>query len=543
MTKTNILKTTFLVAFSLISTYLIITFRYFPHLGLFIFFTSLALITFKYKKSKTTVDYLLTGTIIILSFCLFYWAPTVTTLLNVVAILYLGAILALRNTNTFNFSLIETLLAPIQIVLETIVTKNTFINRIDQENDENIKLSKEQRSEIVTGSIISIIVLAVIVPLLASANPIFNSWLDFNIPDLIVDFFNDGGIVKVIFFSVLMFFIPRYLIRTRIEKRQIIEKIDKDKGFENLIPKVVTIVVLFLFFISQIQLYFASTEYLEAIGYSNSRQTNEVFYQLAVVILVILGLVYKDRSKRLKHAIATYILAAQGIFLTFIAVNSDVTYIQNWGLTYKRLYGLFIIAWVVGMLIAGVGEYVKELKNNEFIKFSVLYTAFLLILVNISNFDYLIFHYSKSTTHIGTDYLYMSKLSSNARSYVEMVETLKPELQNIVESENLEYSEQTANNLYALEVVNQNIVDLRRKYESNEYDFRMFNYSEYKEYKRTKEIDTEEVKELLDKYYQLEWQQYQQNTLVIKEEVEKSEEIDYGNSSVSNDIEIQQYPN
>lgn len=105
------------------------------------------------------------------------------------------------------------------------------------------------------------------------------------------------------------------------------------------------------------------------------------------------------------------------MFLTFIALKSVYDYSYNWGFTYKRLWGYTGVFWILGVFAFFVYKYFKDLQDTYFVKGVILFSSLVLIGVNIANFDSLIFHYRKSVTHSGIDYLYLSGLSSDAESY------------------------------------------------------------------------------------------------------------------------------
>lgn len=68
------------------------------------------------------------------------------------------------------------------------------------------------------------------------------------------------------------------------------------------------------------------------------------------------------------------------------------------------------------------------LKNSSFVRKALLWSSFTLLAINILNFDYIIYHYAKSTTHEGIDHFYLSRLSTDARSYREHIQLLISEI-------------------------------------------------------------------------------------------------------------------
>lgn len=233
-------------------------------------------------------------------------------------------------------------------------------------------------------------------------------------------------------------------------------------------------------------IYFATDEILQALGYTHSQYAREVFAQLSVVALVILGLVYNDKSKKQWSKILTYILALEGIFLTFIALKSVYDYSSNWGFTYKRLWGYTGVFWILGVFTFFLYEYLKDLQDTYFVKGVIIFSSLVLIGVNIANFDYLIFHYRKSVTHRGIDYRYLSGLSSDAESYAEHLQILENKMNGIDKQSNENYSIVPA----AWRVL-RSIDRLQRKYKH--LDLRILNLGEYFQYQQIKSVDTQKI--------------------------------------------------
>jgi hypothetical protein len=102
-----------------------------------------------------------------------------------------------------------------------------------------------------------------------------------------------------------------------------------------------------------------------------------------------------------------------------MAYKSVFEYIDAWGLTHKRLYGLTFATWIAGIFVLFFIYYKNGDAISRFVRRTVIFSALLLILINILNFDYLIYHFGKANTGQGIDYTYLSTLSPDSLSYKE----------------------------------------------------------------------------------------------------------------------------
>lgn len=482
-------------------SYLVIAPPFFPSFGIALSLGLLSTIVMMFKEHKTRFDRVLYSFTIILSFFILFRSNGFITFLNILAILFLGSLLVLSRKEETRYGFLEFFLSPLTLFIKTFTTKSIYALHIDSLWKQHVHVSQEGISEVVKSLVVSGIILAIIIPLLASANPIFGQLVGdifgiFNIRTLIEWMFNADRIVLVIrslFFLLLVFFIPRML--TYLNKPML--------GFSNtpntvqaislLLPKIIVSAVLLVFFITQAQLYFASKDTLLALGYTHSDYAREVFGQLTVVALVILAIIYNDKDKKTLSRYLTYMLVLEGFFLAGIALKSVYDYSVTWGYTHKRLWGYTGVFWITGVFGLFLYTYLGGLKNNFFVRRVILFSALTLAIVNMANFDALIFHYRKSVTHEGMDYLYLSKLSPDSQSYKDQLDLTK---KIIVTGDKSTIEHMKAR--HAREVTIYKIQDLQRKYET--LDIRHFNISEYAQYLQIKSVDTKALLEELESY-------------------------------------------
>jgi hypothetical protein len=138
------------------------------------------------------------------------------------------------------------------------------------------------------------------------------------------------------------------------------------------------------------------------------------------------------------------------------------------------------MTWLTGSLLVFVYHYKKTTPDLRFLKQIMTYTMAVLLLVNLLNFDYLIYHYDKASTSAGVDYEYLAGLSTDAHGYKDELTKL---VLAIEQSPSLDYKK--INPAYT---ILGNIDMLRFKYGAKK-DLNSFNFSEYQEYLNTKDVD------------------------------------------------------
>lgn len=482
----------FLLFLSAVFSYLLVVPGYFPYLGIGVFFIVLSSLVFVFKKEKSVNLWLLYGLTLLFSIFIFYRVNSFLVFLNTIAVIYLDSILTLGDKEERNFY--DLLISPLVVFFQPLKIRSIYklelTSRIKRE-----QFNLEKLSGLILSVFITVLILLAIIPLLSYSNPFFSKLVtDFlnvvNLRRLIEILFKENFfiyLVRVLLFLVFALFIPRLLTYTNITLKKT-SIISLSLTINNLlIPKVVTGIVLIIFFITQAQLYLATEEVLKTLGYSHSQYAREVFAHLSIVTLIIFSLIYSDRIKNYWSKLLTYLLIVEAIFLNFSALKSVYDYSSNWGFTHKRLYGYTGVAWIFGLFLFFLYKYHQDLKNSKFVRNIFFWSGFTLIAINILNFDYVIYHYAKSTTHEGIDHYYLSRLSTDAQSYREHIQQLVFEIEK---SDKADFRKIQA----AWTLLNK-IEKLKNKY--NNLDIRTINFSEYFEYLRIKNLNLYSYKTIL----------------------------------------------
>ena len=470
---------------SLIFSYLIITLNYFPHLGFTLSLVLFSLLSYKFKKDKGKETKLYLTFTLLFSLLLSVRSEGAITFLNLVAALFFGSLI-LVSYDKDKKAVLDYIYAQLLFIIKSVFARNDYYLEF---KEKKTSFNTVKATEIVFGILITIFLLVIILPLLSSTNPFFlrlieNVWNFLSLENLFKNIVLESVFIwslRLVFFLIFIFIIPKIITLINKSNNYTLPSFFKIDALPLHIPKLVLAIILFVFFITQLQFYFASDEILKSMGISYSQHTREVFGQLSLVAGIVLVLIYNDKGKSTLGTILTYILGVQGIFLTLMAYKSVFEYINAWGLSYKRLYGLTFATWVTGIFFHFFRNYRQNKGVAMFVKKTIIFSGVILFLVNVLNFDYLIYHFQKAKTGQGVDYTFLSTLSPDSLSYHDQFLNLKEV------TEKGDYSLEVYNNINPL-IILYKIESLQRKY--SKFDFRTVTFLDYLQYKQIKSVDT-----------------------------------------------------
>jgi len=476
------------IILALLFSYLIVNLNYFPYLGMAASLLLFILFAYKYKKVRTKETKLYLVFALLFSLLIFVRSEPLTSYLNFGAAIFFGFLLLLP-TQEKGLGFTDYIYAAFLFIVKSVFTRSDYFLEFEKgkENSGSVKAL-----DAVFGILVTIFLLVIILPLLSSANPFFQK--------MVSDFWNFLGLENLIksigfetifiwlfrsiFFLFSIFIIPKLMTSMNKRDRYLLPLPFNKADFALVFPELITALVLIVFFVTQLQFYFATEETLKSLGLSHSQHTREVFTQLSLVAAIVMLLIYNGRHKTGFGKTLSWILGVQGIFLTLMALKSDFEYINAWGLTYKRLYGLTGVTWITGIFILFFENFRQKKEVVAFVKKTVIFSGAVLLIVNVLNFDYLIYHWQKARTGQGIDYTYLSSLSPDSLSYKEQILKL----------------EEFGGDGYPLEIYNnKNPLRLIRKVENlkNKYsklDFRTLNLLDFWQYQQIKSVDTEKFK-------------------------------------------------
>lgn len=441
---------------------------YFPYVGVALFFLTGIGIVHHTLPDMHKSDRILLIFATVLSVFIVIRSHPLMTLLNSVAIFYLVSLVIMSHYRSQ--SILEVLWSPFEALLSIITSKNTPVSlRSNGWIASNTELLK--------GLLISVLLLMVVLPILGSVNPLFDNLLNLVNPArfLSESVRIDIWIGRLIVFGITLgLFVKMHGVRSFA-----FPQITRTPVEYLYIPKIVLGIAIALFIGTQIQYYFTTSEQLAVMGVTHSEKTREIFGQLAVVSLIVLGVIWFDRSKQKYSQAVTYFLLMEVVMLLVFALHSDVAYIQAWGLTHKRLWGLTTIITLAG-IVTIIGASIKRPRVfDRRLELVIVWLTVILIGVNVVNFDYLIAHVHIVSLPSGVDYTYLARLSPDSLSYDSTISELGKRVQS---------QQNTVEEASSLLSLSHKISDIQLKYES--LNLREINVYEYLTYLQVRDIYT-----------------------------------------------------
>ena len=331
---------------SLVVALLSVNQYYFPFLGLSLVGAGLVVYTVISNSKLVIADYIF-GLIAILSALVFgiYTSPLVL-FFALFIYFYASGWLVYKspdygnsnegNSNTF-IKFVHLLFPFVFAFFEVWMTADTT-PKLSTRPKSNFNLILNRFPKLLLNILITLGILSVIIPLLSYSNPYFGQYIGElfdNIIRQIVDIFSWSTVLRGLVFVYFLFFIPRLFCFCQKDFSKLVEvggqvnnKVNDQTNsgeFGLGLPKVAVIVTLFGFFFAQLQTYLNPN----LLQNSSGKLTNEIFFHLSVVCLVVFILLYVNLKKDVLAKISSGVLLFQSLFLVWIAFNSDWSYVIN----------------------------------------------------------------------------------------------------------------------------------------------------------------------------------------------------------------------
>ncbi len=292
----------------------------------------------------------------------------------------------------------------------------------DTHHDRPVHAGKSNIGYVFLGLVISLPILLVVLPLLASSDIVFSRALEklfsFDINEELLN-----NILGISFMTVAVFF-SAYALMERFRKRsKALDTPVPDRRTKNPVVAITISVVLLIVYgmycAIQVVYLFMGYGRLPA-GYTYAEYVHEGFYQLVFVCIINLVLVLVSRKYSRDNTVLKIMLTLISV-CTFIMLFSSayrmVLYIDAYGLTFLRLFVLWALT-VIGLAMIGtcVFIYVSELP---FYKYSLGVLTVTFTVFAFMRPDYQIARYN--LTHIeGYDRAYIvNHLSSDAAGAID----------------------------------------------------------------------------------------------------------------------------
>jgi Domain of unknown function (DUF4173) len=392
-------------------------------------------------------------------------------------------------------------------------TKDTLPKLNFSQNKKLNEILQKKSSAYLINLVIAIGVLALIVPFLSMSNAYFGTFTT-QIFDGIRTFLNSifGNIGPLSFLQILVFiflvnFLPRQFLF--LQKPELNEQAEKSE-FSLFVAKCAVAVTLCVFLFVQVQTSLNPA----LLNDSPGKVVNEIFFYLSVVCFVVFGLLYINLRSSLWTKITSGILLIQAFLLGLIAFKSDWTYIMDWGLTHKRLYGLAVLTIILFNIII----FASYLVAKKLVKYNlpvILTLTFCIIgtITNSINLDYIIYRNTPKESQ-GVELNYISEMSLDSYSLKSEFEKQYNDSGNY---------DQTCINYSWLGTNYRKIVYLKEKYSKPQV--LGFNYIEFQNYLDIKDIKLPMQEDLWKNYnpnstakcYQTDFQRNYNNGLTIQD--------------------------
>jgi hypothetical protein len=455
--------------------------------GLAIFFVLLSSLILVSKKNSNKELYFWFICSIFFSGCLVVFANILLTFFNIILICYS---LSGMIFSGHKISLAQFLFAPVINFYLLLSTKGGILPlfpRLQKQQQQEDKLEKPKDLEgIILTSFVTFIIVILLIVLLASANPLFANFFN-----TILGFFNLDSIFRVIFSIFRFEFYIGILLAIILKKLTLyIKKIDLKKeiyeksyqsyeqSLSNLnkkisfvIPKISAFSIVLIFFVTQIQLYLANTGVLLSLGLSRQDKVNEIFFQLLMVSLIVITLVFFNTQKNKLSNIFGSLLLVEAIFLTINALASNLDYILTSGIGPKRLYGLAVIIFVT-ILIGFIFLNIQKRNDSTFFKRTLALICTIFIFINLINFDKTMVEVNNKMGKVSE----VQNLSTDSGAWDEEYFQLSKLEKPLNPSDQTKYDKLTLN-IWGLQQ------------EQKSVTWQNFNLSRYNQYQQIKDLD------------------------------------------------------
>lgn len=361
--------------------------------------------------------------------CLWQIAHTATiflqTLFTLAALAILGIFTYLQASDqTFVKRVGELFLIPLKAVtgyLQGLATaiKLPSSKSLQEQYFPNNKRLTSLTLPLVTGILVSIPILVILISLLASADPVYNHYVD-----QWFGFLNDGNLLGRIIISTLLLLGLIPLLFTTIEPLLPTDlQALKTFTFPLQYAVVMTLVALTFasFLIVQAPYVFirvAKETELSQYGINTySEYVQKGFGELIVVSLFVFGLIWlslfsvraETKASRYLKMIQLVALSEFVIFLLSIFRRVSM-YIQYHGWSLNRWYGSILIIWLLGLTITLIG---RHLAQKPWVRIDIGFTLVLLAIIGFIRPEPYITTHQPPTVNNRVDYLYLARMSAD----------------------------------------------------------------------------------------------------------------------------------
>jgi hypothetical protein len=271
---------------------------------------------------------------------------------------------------------------------------------------------------IVLGFVIAVPILAVLVGLLSSGDPIFAKLINDVIKKITITIFIERAIYTSLIF---LFIVPWAVMRIESKSAQFVSSNDRySLGIPVAVVQILTGLVLALFLIVAYPYVFAKVAEETSLikfgvatysEYVKKGFTEFIFVSMVMYIVLWMGVLArksKDKfSSKILPIIQTVVTIIFVIFLISI-FRRIMLYWQFHGLTLSRFYGGVFLSWIA--FLTGMVT-IRHFIKMKYVLAEVVGTGILLVFLGFFNSEAYIVAHHPPTVNKQTDYVYLSRLS------------------------------------------------------------------------------------------------------------------------------------
>ncbi len=351
---------------------------FFVFVSIFIIFS--LILARKFGQKLTKIQYLLLIPIILFSVMVFLRTSGFLTFFNIINTLFLTSLFLIlfSGENLLNFNFKKYLLSPLSFLLKSFRKSAQFIEENIKQIEAKKKIGSPEFRSTLRGIIISIPILALLIWLFASADIVFQKYLD-RLLKISIDPEIVSRILRVLVASY--FFIGIFaqaFTNKKSENSSIENNQSKFLGFIESSIILGTVGLLFLVFISiQFVYLFGGKEYVwgieEYITYSEYARKGfgELIAVSIISFLLIYGIDKFGKRENLSQKRLFKILSSILVFATFVIMTSAFTrlslYVDGYGYTFSRLLGFIFLFWLFFIFLFFLYKILSEQKEAHFI--------------------------------------------------------------------------------------------------------------------------------------------------------------------------------
>ncbi len=362
---------------------------------------------------------------IITSVSAFLYGSVLSAIGNVISLILLSN-LSMEKSSSLVFSFIQ---SGLSYVCKPFVALTNFIDRIIS-NDEENKKNKITRNNILR-ILIPTVVLLVFFLIYKNSNAIFSSFIDSIEIDIswnFIKFLIIGFYLIAIFFNHYSY--PRLIETDKKYGNRLIAENSTEKSFFSTITAELSSANLtfwllngLLLIVNFLDVKFILTGSKSISNYSEyiHQGINSSIFSVVIAILVTLyffrgNLNFVSENKTLKILALSWV--AQNIILLLTCLHKNYSYIDEMGLTQKRLGVFFyLLVTLIGLILTWIK--ITRLKSNVYLVRTNTWSLFMILIISsLFNWNRIILNYNRTHKKLVEREYYFNQLPKTSLPYL-----------------------------------------------------------------------------------------------------------------------------